>query len=109
MRNRFVARACGAAGITGGAHPQVPIFAITPSEAVWRRLTLVRSVIPILGPMVESTDEMLRLVDRLLVAGRYVAGGEAVIVVASLPVDIAGTTNLASSSSIAWPHLAVLS
>jgi len=56
-------------------------------------LTIVRSAIAILGPTVESTDEMLRLVDRVLVDGRNVAAGEPVVLVASLPVDVAGTTN----------------
>jgi hypothetical protein len=36
---------------------------------------------------------MLQMVDSLLLEGRHVAEGEEVVVVASLPVHAAGTTN----------------
>jgi pyruvate kinase len=74
-------------------HPNAPIFAITPSEQVCRRLSLARSVIPMLGPLVNSSEKMLQMVDSLLVEGRHIAEGEEVVVVASLPVHAAGTTN----------------
>ena len=74
-------------------HPNAPIFAITPNEAVCRRLSLARSVVPILAPMVKRSEEMLGVVDRLLTEGGFVAAGEEVVVVASMPVDAAGTTN----------------
>lgn len=74
-------------------HPNAPIFAITPSDAVARRLSLARSVVPVLAPVVKTTDEMLEVVDRLLVDHHLVAAGEEVVVVASLPVEVAGTTN----------------
>ncbi|MBA4181353.1 MAG: pyruvate kinase [Anaerolinea sp.] len=74
-------------------HPNAPIFAITPNEAVCRRLSLARSVVPILAPLVNRSEEMLEVVDRLLTQGGHVAAGEEVVVVASMPVDAAGTTN----------------
>ncbi|MEO6399185.1 MAG: pyruvate kinase [Tepidiformaceae bacterium] len=74
-------------------HPNAPVYAVTPNEAVCRRLSLARSVIPILGPLVERTDQMLEAVDRLLTEGAYVAEGEEVVVVGSMPVQAAGTTN----------------
>jgi pyruvate kinase len=74
-------------------HQPAPIFAITPSEAVCRRLTLARSVIPILAPVVSSTEEVLDTVDRVLVEGHYLSVGDEVVVVASMPVDAASTTN----------------
>jgi pyruvate kinase len=74
-------------------HPNAPIFAVTPSEQVYRRLSLARSVVPMLGPLVHSSEKMLQMVDSLLLDGRHVAEGEEVVVVASLPVQAAGTTN----------------
>jgi pyruvate kinase len=74
-------------------HQSAPIFAITPSEAVCRRLTLARGVIPIIAPTVSSSEEVLQTVDRLLVDGRYLSEGEEVVIVASMPVQAAGTTN----------------
>jgi pyruvate kinase len=74
-------------------HPNAPIYAVTPSEQVYRRLSLARSVIPLLGPLVDSSEKMLQMVDSMLLEGRYVAAGEEVVVVASMPVHAAGTTN----------------
>ena len=74
-------------------HQPATIFAITPSEAVCRRLTLARSVVPIMAPTVSSTEEILETVDRVLVDGHYLANGDEVVVVASMPVQAAGTTN----------------
>ncbi len=75
-------------------HPDAPIFAITPDEAVARRLSLARSVVPLTSPAVESSEQLLRLVDSALVEGGHLAGGDEVVVVASLPVRIAkGATN----------------
>jgi len=74
-------------------HPSAPIFAVTPNEAVCRRLALARSVVPMCSPPVDSTEEMLRMVDGLLVERRLMAPGEEAVVVASLPLGGAGTTN----------------
>ncbi|MCC6382965.1 MAG: pyruvate kinase [Dehalococcoidia bacterium] len=73
--------------------PNAPIYAITHNEAVWRRLALARSVVPLLTTLLNTSEEMLETVDRLLLANGHVAEGEEVVVVASLPVHSAGTTN----------------
>ncbi len=74
-------------------HPSTPIIAVTPDESVCRRLALARSVIPVLGPLVDTSEKMLRMVDEVLVQGQHMAEGEEVVVVASLPVQAVGTTN----------------
>jgi pyruvate kinase len=74
-------------------HPNAPIFAITANEPIARRLSLARSVIPIVGPVVESSEAMLAMVDRVLREGRHVADGEEVVIVGSMPVNASGTTN----------------
>lgn len=74
-------------------HPTAPIFAITPHEPVARRLALARSVVPLLSPVVETSDEILRTVDSVLREGRYLEDGEEVVVMASLPVQGHGSTN----------------
>jgi hypothetical protein len=56
-------------------------------------LSLARSVIPMLGPLVDSSEELLHMVDSMLVGGGHVNEGDEVVVVASLPVQAAGTTN----------------
>jgi len=74
-------------------HPRAPIYAISPNEAVVRRLALARGVQPILGSLVESADEMFEAVDATLVARRLVGAGEEVVIVASVPIQASGTTN----------------
>jgi len=74
-------------------HPNAPIFAITPHEGISRRLALARGVVPLLSPLVHSSEDLLHTVDRMLTEGRYVALGEEVVVVASMPVSAQGTTN----------------
>lgn len=75
-------------------HPNATIYAITPDAAVARRLSLARSVVPVLGPAVTSSEELLRFVDDALTAPGRLAQGEEVVVVASLPVRVVrGATN----------------
>ncbi len=74
-------------------HPNAPIYGMSPSEAVCRRLALARGVVPLHVPLATSSEEMLGTVDRVLVEGGYMAIGEEAVVVASLPVKAAGTTN----------------
>lgn len=74
-------------------HPNAPIFGITPNEAVSRRLALARGVIPILCDTVNSSERLLQMVDLTLTSGRHILPGEEVVVVASLPVRVQGTTN----------------
>ena len=74
-------------------HPATPIIAISPSETVCRRLALARSVVPVLGPLVDTSEKMLHMVDEVLVKGQHMQEGEEVVVVASLPVRASGTTN----------------
>ncbi|MCK9517471.1 MAG: pyruvate kinase [Dehalococcoidia bacterium] len=81
-------------------HSQAPVYGMTPDEAVCRRLSLARSVIPVQVPVVDSAETMLRLVDEVLVERRYAQGGEEVVVVASSPVQARGTTNFLKLHSI---------
>ncbi|HMO96808.1 MAG TPA: pyruvate kinase [Tepidiformaceae bacterium] len=90
-------------------HPNAPIFGITPSESVSRRLALARGVLPILCDTVESSERLFEMLDRTLKDGRYIAPGEEVVVVASLPVRVQGTTNflklhrVGESEDYVWP------
>jgi pyruvate kinase len=74
-------------------HPSAPIYGVSPSESVCRRLALARGVIPVLAPLVNTSEEMLRIVDTVLVEKGHLAEGEEAVVVGSLPVRTAGTTN----------------
>ncbi len=74
--------------------PQAPIVAITSSERVNRKLSLVWGVYAVMGPQSESTDDMLDVaVDRGLASG-IVTRGDRVIITGGVPVGESGTTNL---------------
>ena len=81
------------AGLVSKVHPNAPIFALSPKESVCRKLALARGVVPILVPLVHSSEEMLQTADRVLTARGYLREGEEVVVVASLPVQAVGATN----------------
>jgi pyruvate kinase len=74
-------------------HLREPIFAISPNEAVVRRLALARGVQPIQGVLVSNADEMFAEVDRTLVERGLLQRGDEVVIVASMPVHASGTTN----------------
>jgi pyruvate kinase len=74
--------------------PKAPIVAVTPHADVVRRLALVNGVYPVLGPMANTTDEMLEMsVQQALEAG-FVRHGDLVVITAGVPVREVGTTNL---------------
>jgi len=89
-------------------HPNAPIFGISPSEPVCRRLALARGVIPIHSETVLSSEELLHMVDSALLSGHHIAEGDEVVVVASLPIRAQGTTNflklhrVGDSASYEW-------
>jgi pyruvate kinase len=61
---------------------------------VARELAVNYGVTAILAPHVETTDEMLGQMDRLLTEGGHLKSGEPVVFMAGQPVGRPGTTNL---------------
>ncbi|WP_349408124.1 pyruvate kinase [Pseudalkalibacillus sp. SCS-8] len=74
--------------------PEAAIIAVTSSEAVCRRMSLVWGVTPQLSEEAKSTDELLDIaVDASLQSG-LVNHGDLVLITAGVPVGETGTTNL---------------
>lgn len=73
--------------------PPVPIYAFTMSDVVARQLSIIFGVFPIVSPAVESTDDMLRDMERVLVQSGRLKQGDSVVFVAGQPVNQCGTTN----------------
>jgi pyruvate kinase len=74
--------------------PKAPIVAVTASDSVSRRLSLVWGVYPKAGRMCGTTDEMLDTsVEESLNSG-IVKPGDLVVITAGVPVGEAGNTNL---------------
>jgi pyruvate kinase len=74
--------------------PKAPIVAVTYSDRVCRRLTLVWGVQPVLSVQVYSTDEVLETAVRKGMETGLFRQGQKVIITAGVPVGVSGTTNL---------------
>jgi pyruvate kinase len=74
--------------------PKAPIIAVTFSKSVFRQLTLVWGVYPVLSEEINNTDELLdTAVNKGLETGLFTRGCK-VIITAGVPVGVSGTTNL---------------
>ncbi len=74
--------------------PPVPIYAFTSSDTVARQLSIVYGVHPIVLPAMQSTDEMLHHMERVLIDTGRVRTGENIVFVAGQPVGLLGSTNM---------------
>ncbi len=74
--------------------PKSPIIAVTPSEQVIRRLSLVWGVIPVMGVQAKTTDELFNLAVESAIKTGIVSLGDIVVITAGVPVGRSGTTNL---------------
>jgi len=71
----------------------IPILALTPDSGTYNRLALTWGVEPMLAPMVNHTDEMVKQVDAILLQSHRAQEGEVVMIVAGSPPGIPGSTN----------------
>ncbi len=74
--------------------PQAPIIAVTPSEAVQRRLTIHWGVIPLLVPRAGTSDEIIEHAVEAARQEGLVSDGDTVVVTAGAARSGPGTTNL---------------
>ena len=74
--------------------PGCPVIALTSSEKISRKLSLVWGIYPIVGKDVRSIDEILQESVDESVKHQYVTHGDVVIITAGVPVGEVGTTNL---------------
>ncbi len=75
-------------------HTPLPLLAFTPLPEVRSQLAMTWGTETFIVPTMESTDSMIRLVDKsLLELGRY-KRGELVVIVAGAPPGTVGSTNL---------------
>lgn len=72
----------------------IPVLAFTPDAATRSQLNLTWGVETFLGPMVQSTDEMVDQVDELLLKLGRCERGDLVIITAGSPPGVPGSTNL---------------
>lgn len=84
--------------------PRVPVVAFTPHPKVYRRLTLVWGVRPLLlEHPVPSSEELLREVEAVLVKRQFAVSGDKILIVGGLPMGKSGGTNFLKIHTIAGP------
>ncbi len=73
--------------------PTTPIFAFTPSEAVYRRLSLVWGITPVISPYVSRLDELEEAVRNTLIGRGYARPGDQIVMTGGHPIAARGATN----------------
>jgi pyruvate kinase len=73
--------------------PRVPIYAVSPKTDTINRLTLSWGVHPLHVKPYRDSDEMVRETTAALRRRKLVKQGDRIILVAGLPVRVAGITN----------------
>ncbi len=72
----------------------IPVLAFTPEPATRSQLSLTWGVETFLGPMVQTTDEMVEQVDEHLLRVGRCKRGDVVVITAGSPPGVPGTTNM---------------
>lgn len=74
--------------------PNCMIIGCTPSEKVWRQLSLSWGVMPLMINEESNTDELFEHAVDSAVSARLIHDGELVVLTAGVPLGVPGTTNL---------------
>lgn len=80
--------------------PDCAIIAVTPDEKVAKKLALSWGVYPIVAERVNSTDEMMEKTVDIAKTTKYVKSGDTVVIVAGVPVEKVGATNMMKISIV---------
>ena len=73
--------------------PDADILAVTFTEKVQKSLMLNWGVIPVVTGRPDSTDDMFDLAERIAKEQGLVEAGDNIVIVAGVPVGVAGSTN----------------
>jgi len=74
--------------------PEQPIFSCVTEAHAARKLSLSWGVYPILMPLMQSTDELLKVSEEMCLNAGYIKSGDLVVTTAGLPIGESGTTNM---------------
>jgi pyruvate kinase len=82
------------ARVVSSRRPPVPVLAVTNSEKVWRQLSLVWGVVPVVCHSQPSYDDMWERGRAELLKRGLASPGDRVVVTAGMPFHVNGTTNM---------------
>jgi pyruvate kinase len=74
--------------------PDVPVYALTPLETTYRRLSLVWAVRSMMLEVVESTDQMVEFAQERLTESGFAAEGDTLVYIAGASPKTPGGTSM---------------
>jgi pyruvate kinase len=80
--------------------PQQLILALTPSESIMRRLSLVWGVLPVRKPEPANLEEVFELAREAALEVGVAGKGDLIVITAGLPLTVPGSTNLVKVHSV---------
>jgi len=88
------------AGVVSSARPPVPVLAVTDVPRVYRQLALCWGVVPMLADEPPRYEAMLGAAREAIVEQGLARKGDRVVVIAGVPFDVPGSTNMAKVEEI---------
>lgn len=82
------------AALVAKYRPKLPVFAVTPTQSVRRRMALYRSVRSLRVDIEGDTEAQIRSVEQTVLEAGVLQRGDVVVITMGSPVSDAGTTNL---------------
>ena len=88
------------AGVVSAARPPVPVLAVTDVPRVYRQLALCWGVVPMLCDEPPRYEAMLGAAREAIIARGFAKKGDRVVVIAGVPFDVPGSTNMAKVEEV---------
>lgn len=82
------------AALVAKYRPELPVYAVTPSQSVRRRMALYRSIRSLRVDIEGDTEAQIRSVEQTVLDAGVLQRGDVVVITMGSPVSDAGTTNL---------------
>jgi pyruvate kinase len=82
------------AALVAKYRPELPVYAVTPTQSVRRRMALYRSVRSIRVDIEGNTEAQIRSVEQAVLEAGVLQRGDVVVITMGSPVSDAGTTNM---------------
>jgi len=86
--------------VVSAARPGVPVLAVTDTPKVFRQLALQWGVVPMATDEPPRYDAMLDAAREMIVSRGYAVPGDRVVVIAGVPFDVPGSTNMAKVEEV---------
>jgi len=86
--------------VVAAARPSVPVLAVTDIPQVYRQLALLWGVVPMLTDQPPRYDAMLDAARGRIIENGYAKKGDRVVVIAGVPFDVPGSTNMAKVEEV---------